>query len=462
MPKELKEKIEQLLADVQGGVLSDTRWIPEGAEGLKPLLDELQPYDIATLIPELSHEQQLRLLDLLEPEVASEALSHLDHDMQYCLLDHVGEACARAIIGAMSSDMLVDLLLAIHPKQAQELLRKVPAEDVAAIRQLMTYPEYSAGGRMTVSYIAVRQEWTAEQAIAHFRKVGADVDVTNYFYVTDKDGYLVGVTSMRQMFLAHPRTRITDVMYAKVVSVVASADQEEAARLLGQYDFVALPVVTERGRLVGVITADDVIDVIEEEATEDIQRMGGTAPLDEPYLQTTFFGLYKKRIGWLLFLFVAAMFSSNILKAYQGILDEVIALAFFIPLLIGTGGNSGSQAATLVIRAMALGEVTFSDFFRVVWREARMGVVLGATMAVAVFLRALTMGETSLLGLTVAVTISLIVITGSTIGAGLPLIGRRLGFDPALFSAPVITTVADVVGLVIYFQTARAVMGLGH
>ena len=462
MPKELRAKIEQLLSDVQGQTLLDTRWIPDGIEGLKPMLDELQPYDIATLLPDLTHEQQLRLLGLLEPEVASDALNHLEHDLQYALLDHIGEDTARSILSAMSSDMLVDLLLAIHPKQAQALLRRIPPEDVAAIRQLMTYPESSAGGRMTVSYVAIRQEWTADQAIAHFRKVGADADVTNYFYVTDKEGHLAGVTSMRETLLAHPKTRISDVMYSKIVSVQASADQEEAARLLGQYDFVALPVVTGGGRLVGVITADDVFDVIEEEATEDIQRMGGTAPLDEPYLQTTFFGLYKKRVGWLLFLFVAAMFSSNILKAYQGILDQVIALAFFIPLLIGTGGNSGSQAATLVTRAMALGEVTFGDFFRVVWREARMGVVLGATMAVAVFVRALTMGETSLLGLTVAVTISMIVITGSTIGAGLPLIGRRLGFDPALFSAPVITTVADVVGLVIYFQTARMIMGLSH
>lgn len=451
MTQDLREKIARL---VRGA-------FPEPDEELKELLDELQPYDIAAVMPGLSEAEQILLLGMLSSDIAAETLEHLDPEEQYPLLDHMADETARAILMIMSSDALTDLVTAIHPKQADQVLRVLSQERQGHIRSLMAYPEESAGGLMSTNYLAIRQEWTCQQATAHFRKIGRDVDVTNYFYVVGKDGRLVGVTSMRDIFLSPPEESVTEAMFTKIIAVSATADQEEAARLLSHYDFVAIPVVDGTGRMVGVITADDVIDVIEEEATEDIQTMGGTLPLDEPYLEVTLFGMYRKRVGWLLFLFVAALLTSNILQYYEEFLDQVIALAFFIPLLIDTGGNSGSQAATLLIRAMALGEVTFTDFVRVVWREAQLGVALGATMAVAVFLRAYLMGGGLELGLTVAATISLIVITGSTIGAALPLIGRKIGFDPALFSAPVITTVADVSGLIIYFQMARVFMGLG-
>lgn len=224
---------------------------------------------------------------------------------------------------------------------------------------------------------------------------------------------------------------------------------------------MALPVVDTAGRIVGVINVDDIVDVIEEEATEDIQILGGIEPLDEPYLDSSLARLFRKRIGWLLLLFLAASFTTSILRHHADLLDQVVALAFFIPLLIGTGGNSGAQASTLVIRAMALGEVTLVDFLRVIWREIRIGLALGVAMAIVTFALARAIGAPLNLGLTVAATIVLVVVVGSILGAAFPLIGRRLGFDPAVFSAPLITTIVDATGLLIYFQVARLVMGLG-
>lgn len=428
---------------------------------LSQILDELQPYDIASVLDELSETSQRALLSVLEPGIAAEVLGHLDYDRQYRLLDHLPEPTTRALVEAMPSDALVDLLGAIHPLQAQEILKRVPPEDLMQIRQMMTYPDNSAGGLMTVSYLAARAEWTAAQVIDHFRKVSRDVEEASYVYVVNRDGRLAGVASMREVILAMPGTPISDIMYVKTISIPVDADQEEAARILSQYDFAALPVVNNQGQMVGLITADDIIDVFEEEATEDIQRIGGTAPLDTPYLQVGLRELFSKRIGWLLVLFVAESLTGSIMRHYEDVLNHVIALAFFIPLLIDTGGNSGSQASTLVIRAMALGEVTAKDFFRIVWREMKLGLLLGAVMGLVAFGRAMFLGGPASLGLTVAATITAIVVVSSSVGAALPIIGHRFGVDPAVFSAPLITTVADGVGLLIYFQMARLIMGIG-
>lgn len=432
----------------------------EDTEAVAALVEELQPYDVAQLVDVLSAAGKLRLLQAAAPPIAAETLEHLDPDMQYDLLRGLPEPASRAIVAAMGSDALADLVGALHPRAGHDILTRVPEPEQAQVRTLLTFPENSAGGRMTLDFIAVRRAWTAAQVIEHFRRVGRDVEIAHYVYVVDRDRKLVGVTSMRDVILSPPQMPVSEFMHAQVVSVPAEMDQEEAARLLGDYDFGALPVVDKAGRLAGVISVDDVLDVLEEEATEDFQRVGGTEPLDQPYLNATLWDLFRKRIGWLLVLFLAASLTQNILAHYSNFLEQVVALTFFIPLLIGTGGNAGSQASTLVIRAMAVGEVALSDFLRVVWREARLGVLLGLAMATVTYIRAVTFGGDTALGITVAVTIAVIVLVTSTIGAGLPLVGRKLGFDPAVFSAPVITTVADAAGLIIYFQLAATIMGL--
>jgi magnesium transporter len=428
---------------------------------LTEYLNELQPFDLASVLLALDKPKQLALLTVLPADSAAEVFGHLDHDHQYQLLDHLEESVTRAIVAEMPSDSLVDLLGAIHPLQAREILRRLPPEDLGHIRQMMAYSDESAGGLMTVSYLAARANWTAEQVIAHFRKVGHEVEEASYVYVVDRDGRLVGVVSMREVILAHPATPVSEIMFTKTISIPVHADQEEAARLLSQYDFAALPVADEVGRMVGIITADDILDVVEEEATEDIQRLGGTSPIDSPYLKVPLQELFRKRIVWLLVLLFAGYLTGSIMSHFEDFLSEVIALAFFIPLLIDAGGNSGSQASTLVIRAMALGEVTPQHFLKVIWREARLGLLLGVTMGAFAFGRALLLGNAPALGLTVAVSLAAIVLISSTIGAALPIIGQKFGADPAVFSAPLITTIADGVGLLIYFEMARLIMGLG-
>lgn len=451
MPTSVQERIRDLLTTAH-------------EDELRSALEELQPFDLAGLLREREeHEdEQIRLLAAAAPDLAAGALEHLDYQDQYRLLDHLDEQGSRAVLTSMSSDALSDLIGAVHPRRARELLRRLPDEQRAEVQRLLEFPENTAGGRMTVDYLEAQQTWTAAQVLTHFRKVGREVEVANYVYVVDSAGRLAGVASMRDVLLSDPQTPVSEIMYTQVVSVRADADQEEAARLLEQYDFVALPVVDAASRIVGVITIDDIVDVITEEATEDIQISGGIEPLDEPYLDSSLTRLFRKRIGWLLLLFLAASLTTTILRHHAEMLDQVVALAFFIPLLIGTGGNSGAQASTLVIRAMALGEVALRDFVRVAWKEIRMGLTLGGAMAVATFALARTVGVPLNLGLTVAATIVLVVLVGSVLGAAFPLIGRRLGLDPAVFSAPLITTIVDATGLVIYFQVARLMLGLGR
>jgi len=269
------------------------------------------------------------------------------------------------------------------------------------------------------------------QELEHLRKVGEKAEIYNYIYVLGPRGELAGVLSLRELILAAPGTQIDQIMNSKVITVAAELDQEEAARLLAQYDLVALPVVNAGGKMAGVLTVDDVLDVIEEEATEDIHLLGGSQPLDSPYLQAGIFGVFRKRIVWLMLLFLAGTITSNILKHYEDTLTQIVALAFFIPLLIDTGGNAGAQTSTTVIRAVAVGDITVKDFFKVIWREMRLGLILGLAMAIIGLAWALAQQKNLDLGLTVSTAIIAVITVSSTIGAVMPIIGKRLGLDPA-------------------------------
>lgn len=457
MTRALFDRIEEILRETNGGLHLDPASRPEN---LEELLDELQPFDVAHVLQQLEHVERLRLLAVMPPKQAAEALEHLDFELQYRLLDHVGERHARAILSEMPVHHLVELVSALHPLRAQVLMGLVPDEAKPHIERMRTLPDDAAGRRISVRHFQAQEGWTAKQVIAHFRKVGENVDVAHYVYVVDNKGRLVGVASLRDVLLSPDDTLLKDIMYTKVVKVDATVGQEEAARVFSRYDFVALPVVDETGRMLGTISADDIMDVLREEATEDIQLMGGSTPLEGSYLETTVGALFRSRITWLFVLFVAQSVTSTIIRNFENVLEQVIALSFFIPLLIGTGGNSGSQAATVITRAVALGEVTMKHFLTVVWREVRVGVLLGLVMSAVVFLRARLMGEPAIIGFIVGATTCLIVIVGATAGAALPLIGKRLGLDPAVFSAPLITTVVDGVGLIIYFNVAVRLLQL--
>lgn len=403
-------------------------------EALRDYLSELHPYEIASLLEEFEEPEQITILSLTPPETAAEALEHLDYDDQYRLLDHSDKAVAKAILAAMGRDAIADLLMAIHPNKAQQIMAMVPEEDLESIKYLMTYPEDSAGGIMSLDYIQAREYWTIEQVIRHFRKVGQKQSIANYIYIVDAIGKLVGVLSLKELLLNDPKSLVSDVMHKNIITVLATADQEEAARIMSQYDLMILPVVNDQGRLVGVITADDIMDVIEEEDTEDIHRLGGSQPLELPYLESSLTTLFSKRIGWLVFLFVVQAVTSNILKYYENVLSSVVTLAFFIPLLADVGGNSGTQASSLIIRALALGEVTVKDIAVILFKELRVSGLIGIVMGFIGYFFAWAISGSATIGMIVACTLIVVLIMSSTIGAILPILGRMCRVDPAVFS----------------------------
>ena len=429
-------------------------------EALRDYLSELHPYEIASLLEEFEEPEQITILSLTPPETAAEALEHLDYDDQYRLLDHSDKAVAEAILAAMGRDAIADLLMAIHPNKAQQIMAMVPEEDLESIKYLMTYPEDSAGGIMSLDYIQAREYWTIEQVIRHFRKVGQKQSIANYIYIVDAIGKLVGVLSLKELLLNDPKSLVSDVMHKNIITVLATADQEEAARVMSQYDLMILPVVNGQGRLVGVITADDIMDVIEEEDTEDIHRLGGSQPLELPYLESSLTTLFSKRIGWLVFLFVVQAVTSNILKYYENVLSSVVTLAFFIPLLADVGGNSGTQASSLIIRALALGEVTVKDIAVILFKELRVSGLIGIVMGFIGYFFAWAVSGSTTIGMIVACTLIVVLILSSTIGAILPILGRMCRVDPAVFSAPFITTVVDITALTVYFNIAIRLLNI--
>ncbi|MGE3911777.1 MAG: magnesium transporter, partial [Chloroflexota bacterium] len=329
------------------------------------------------------------------------------------------------------------------------------------VRQLLAYPPDSAAGLMTPDFVAIAPYLAVDEALAQLGRVAEEAETVYYVYVTDPaSGCLLGVLSLRNLVLAPRWKLVSQVMSTDVVRVRADADAETAALLLKEHHFLALPVVDEAGRLLGIITADDASDVLLDEAAEDIERLGGSQPLEEPYLRASVGHLFRKRIGWLLVLFLAEAYTGTVLRHFEDTLTQMVSLAFFIPLLIGTGGNTGSQTVTTLVRAMATGDVQLHDFWLVVRRELTVGALLGGIMALATYLRAWTLGVGLEVGPVVAVTAGFIVVWAAVVAAALPILLRRLRIDPAVVSGPFITTLVDGTGLFMYFTIARLMLGL--
>ncbi|RAL26862.1 magnesium transporter [Thermoflavimicrobium daqui] len=424
------------------------------------LVHSLRPYDISEVLRELSLEEQLDLISKLPIVLAAESLEYLEPEVQYHILRHLKDSIASPLLKQMSSDAVVDMLLAIHPLQAQRLLDLLPEDYRDKINQLMTYPEYTAGSLMTVDYIAARAYWNGEQTLSHIRKVGHEAEIVSYIYVTDIRGELVGVCSLKEIILARPDTRLGEIAIQDIITVPADMEQEEVANILSRYDFYALPVVDQQNRLKGIITVDDVVDVIQEEATEDFQKMGGSSPLSEPYFKTSTWELFRKRIIWLLVLFIGGAYTANVLEKFSDTLSKIVELSFFIPLLTGTGGNTASQIVTTLVRALGMGEVTFKDIFRVIRKEIITGCLLGLSLGFIMYIRAVLMGVQTNVGWVVSISILIIVLWSSLVSAILPLILHRLKVDPAVVSNPLITTLVDGTGLIIYFTTAKLLLHL--
>lgn len=422
------------------------------------ILETLRAPDQAEVFNELDDADKIVLLPQLNPSTSADILEDLEDEEAAELVSALPSNDAILIVSEMEPDEAADLLGDMDSAQAETILAGL--ENPEEVRPLLLHLDDSAGGLMTSEFLALRRRMTAGEAIEAIRQWQPETEAAYHLFVVDGQEKLVGVVSMRQLIVANPRSLLADFMETQVISVPAGTDQEECARIMKRYDLLALPVVNGENRLLGVITIDDVIDVMEEEATEDIQRLGGAQPLDQPYLSTRITAVTRKRIGWLLLLFVTESLTGTVLRYFEGELQSVVALAFFVPLLIGTGGNAGSQTTSTIIRALAVGDIDLEDALRSLWHEIRVGLLLGIGMAVIAYLRALTWGSSAGLALTVSLAIFTIVLWANGLGAMLPILAARLGIDPTVVSGPVMSTLVDATGLFIYFTVARVIMGL--
>lgn len=434
--------------------------------GLREALADLPPADIADLFADLPPEQVAVLFRILPRAQATDVFEYLPVDVQESALRAMGQEDVAAVLNEMDPDDRTALLEEMPGEAAQRLINLLSPEERRIASKLLGYPEESIGRRMTPDYVAVREDWTISHVFSHLRQVGKDKETLNVVFVTDERGRLIDDLALRQLVLADPNDLVKDIMDGRFPFLRAYDDQEEAVRAFKKYDRSVLPVVDSSNILVGIVTVDDVLDVAEQEETEDVQKMAAVQALDEPYLATPFFVMIRKRAGWLLALFAGELLTATAMGYFEHEIARAVVLALFVPLIISSGGNAGSQGATLVIRALALGEVTLGDWWRIMRREVMSGLALGSILAIVAFMRIafwpwrLSMYGEHYLLIAFAVGTSLVgvVMWGTISGAMLPVIMRRLGFDPAVSSAPFVATLVDVTGLVIYFLTAKVIL----
>lgn len=423
-------------------------------DALAELLTDLRPQALLEFWNELGPDEQGRVLDALPDETVAELLAMLSEEEQSDLLQAIEPPRAIEVLEELDPDDLADTLQALdahHPEGSGDFKRRLDPQTLAVVDSLTGYDEEEAGGLMTPEFISIRATMTIEQVLTFLRRAAPDAETIYYLYVVDREGRLTGVLSLRQLLISAPDTRVGDIMDPDVISIGTGLDQEEVAQVMADYDFSVIPVVDEEHRLVGIVTIDDVIDVVAEEATEDIHRMGA-APIDIDYVRASPWLLFRKRASWLVLLVVSMTLTFNVISHYEQVIEEVVILAAFIPLLIGTGGNVGSQVATLVVRALAVRDLELRDYLKVLRKEVLTGTLLGVAFGTFMMLYVLFFRAEPRIAVALGVTMVLISFTANLVGATLPFLFRRFGIDPALTSSPGITTVMDVVGLLIYFQ----------
>ncbi len=422
------------------------------------IIEALRPADQADIFSDLDDHEQNKLLPQINPADAADIFEELYDEEAAELAVQLPLTTLVRIVNEMEPDEAADLLDDLEPEQAEAIL--IQLEAAHQIKPLIDYPDDTAGGLMTSAYLTLQRRMNAAQAIAAIRAWRPDEETIYYLFVTDRLKRLAGVINLRQLIVAEPFTPITEIMASDVIHVTVETDQEHCADLMLRYDLLALPVVDNDKHLLGIITIDDLVDVIQEEASEDIQRLAGAEPLDRAYLDTSIWSITRKRIGWLLLLFFTATLTGWVMDLYQTQLQTMVALTIFIPMLIGTGGNAGSQTTATIIRAMAVGDVDWDDAWRVWLHEVGIGLVLGLGMGAIAYFLALTWMPNANLALTVAASIFGIVLWATGAGSLLPLLATRFKIDPTVVSGPVMSTLVDATGLLIYFNIARFILGL--
>lgn len=429
--------------------------------GLRQALAEMNEADAAALMEELEEEKLLRVFRILPKDLAADVFSYMESDTQQTIITALSDRETANIIDHLMADDATDLLEEMPANVVTRILENASAETRRDINHLLRYPEDSAGSIMTVEYVDLKENLTVEGAIAHIRSVGLDSETINVCYVLDASRRLLGTVALRYLLLSDPGERIGDIMHENVIALGTLMDQEEVASIFKKYDFTTMPVVDNENRLVGIITVDDIVDIMEEETTEDMEKMAAIVPSDKPYMKTTVWETFQKRIPWLLLLMVSATFTGAILTGFEDALSACAALIAFIPMLMDTGGNAGGQASVTVIRGLSLGEIEYRDVPGVVFKELRVALLCGLCLAAANFCKLLLFDKVGVLvALVVCITLVAAVLLAMLVGCILPIGAKRLGFDPAVMASPFITTIVDALSLLVYCTVASALLGL--
>lgn len=443
--EDIEERIEELLKERKFAALSK-------------ILKELNPADVAALMHSMPEEDLPVVFRILPKELAAETFAELDGDVQELLIKSFSDKELRAVMDELFVDDAVDMIEEMPANVVSRILRNTDVDTRKVINSILKYPEDSAGSIMTIEYVYLRKDMTVREAFRRIRQVGVDKETIYTCYVTE-NRKLLGTITVKDLLLSADDCLIEDIMDSHVIFVDAYEDKEVVAESFRKYGLLAMPVVDKEERLVGIVTFDDAMDVIQEENTEDIEKMAAIMPTDKPYLKTGIFETWKKRIPWLLLLMVSATFTSSILSHFEEALAAQSVLIAFIPMLMDTGGNAGGQASVTIIRGLSLNEISMGDILKIIWKEIRVAVICGVTLAVVSFGKVLLVDRVSLtVAAVISATMLLTVLVAKVVGCTLPILAKRIGFDPAVMASPFITTIVDALSLIIYFKIATMVL----
>lgn len=426
------------------------------------LLKDMNPADVAELFEDLPREKMALVFRLLPKELAADAFAYMNPDEQTVLVEAFSDKELHDVVNELYVDDAADMIEEMPASLVKRILRHTDAETRVLINQILNYPKDSAGSIMTMEYVDLKRGMTVEEAFDRIRAIGVEKETVYTCYVTDSRRKLKGIVTVKDLLLAPKNELIRNIMETNIIYVSTHTDKEEVASLFGKYDFLAVPVVDNEERLVGIVTVDDAIDVIQDEATEDIEMMAAITPTDKPYMKTGVFATWKKRIPWLLLLMISATFTGSIITSFEDALSASIVLTGFIPMLMDTGGNAGSQASVSIIRGLSLGEIEYKDIGRILWKEARVAFLCGVSLAAANFVKLLLIDRVTIpVAIVVCSTLVVTVLAAKLVGCSLPVLAKRIGFDPAVMASPFITTIVDALSLLIYFRIACAVLHIG-
>ena len=428
---------------------------------VRDAMETMHAADIAAILEECRKEQVPLIFRLLPKELAAETFAQMQEDQQELLIQSFSDSELKEVVDELYVDDAVDLVEEMPASVVKRILRQADPEKRKLINEILKYPEDSAGSIMTTEYVSLRPDMTVLDAIKRIRRTGIDKETINTCYVIDNNRKLVGIVTIRALLLAEETDLMQDIMTEDAICALTTDDREKVSLDFVRYDFSAMPVVDEENRLVGIVTIDDVIDVLQEETTEDIEKMSAIMPLEKPYLKTGVLEIFKSRIPWLFILMISAAFTGMIITRFENALSAQIALVASIPMLMGTGGNCGSQSSVTVIRGLSIGEIEFYDIFKIVWKELRVAILCGIALAAANFAKLILFDNLSTtVALVICITLLLDVIVAKIVGCTLPLIADKIGFDPAVMASPFITTIVDAISLFIYFEIAVLMLNI--